>query len=335
MIKNVSYLLYLKTPKQHIEKSIQDAKPCEEMLLSIYFRITVDGLRAEISTGEFISTKKWDRHKSKVKGPGEISQIINARLYTLLSKAKQAFQYLEDRNKPISALSIKNRIQGKDANNYGIVQCFENFVREITQKIGAEYAIGTLRNYNATLGHLKEFILDEFQTKDLPLKDLNYKFITDFELMCKTTWGCKRNSTSVKHIQRIRKVVGIALANEWLEKDPFILYKGKQDSMNIKFLTQEELFAIEEKEFTIDRLEKVRDIFIFSCYTGYPYSDVKKFTTQDIVMGIDGLPEGAQWMNQPLRDRRNGQQYTKNCLVYYVHRLKVSCFRAKIFLTRS
>lgn len=107
--------------------------------------------------------------------------------------------------------------------------------------------------------------------------------------MCKTEWGCKKNSTSVKHIQRIRKVIGIAIANEWLEKDPFILYKGKQDSTNIKFLTQEELDAIEEKEFTIDRLEKVRDIFIFSCYTGYPYSDVKKFTIHDLVVGMDGL----------------------------------------------
>ena len=289
MIKNVSFLLYLKTPKSRCESITRETNPVEEVSLQIYFRITVEGIRAEISTGEFVSLNKWDRHKSRVKGGGEKARIINARLDTFLANAKRAFQYLEDRNKPVSALSIKNRMQGKDANNFGIVQCFENFVKEINLKVGTEYAIGTLRNYNATLGHLKDFILNGFQVKDYPLKDLNYKFITDFELMCKTNWGCKRNSTSVKHIQRIRKVVGIALANEWLEKDPFLLYKGKQDSTNIKFLTQEELIAIEEKEFSIDRLEKVRDIFIFSCYTGYSYSDVKKFTTQDLVMGIDGL----------------------------------------------
>lgn len=289
MIKNVNFLLYLKTPKSRCEIITRETNLGEEVSMQIYFRITVEGIRAEISTGEFVSLNKWDRHKSRVKGGGEKARIINARLDTFLANAKRAFQYLEDRNKPVSALSIKNRMQGKDANNFGIVQCFENFVKEINLKVGTEYAIGTLRNYNATLGHLKDFILNGFQVKDYPLKDLNYKFITDFELMCKTNWGCKRNSTSVKHIQRIRKVVGIALANEWLEKDPFLLYKGKQDSTNIKFLTQEELIAIEEKEFSIDRLEKVRDIFIFSCYTGYSYSDVKKFTTQDLVMGIDGL----------------------------------------------
>lgn len=267
----------------------QDGKPNEEALQPIYFRITVDGLRAEISTGEFISVNNWNRPKSRAKGAGEKAQIINTTLDRYLSDAKKASQYLADKNKPLSALSIKNQIQGKDINHYGIVHCFVNFVKEIKLKLGTEYEEGTLRNYNVTLGHLKEFVMKKFQVTDLPLKDLNYKFITDFELMCKTEWGCKKNSTSVKHIQRIRKVIGIAIANEWLEKDPFILYKGKQDSTNIKFLTQEELDAIEEKEFTIDRLEKVRDIFIFSCYTGYPYSDVKKFTIHDLVVGMDGL----------------------------------------------
>jgi site-specific recombinase XerD len=107
--------------------------------------------------------------------------------------------------------------------------------------------------------------------------------------MCKTDWDCKKNSTVNKHIQRIRTVIGIAIANEWLEKDPFFLYKAKHEKADVKFLTQEELDTIMAKEFFIERLEHVRDVFIFSCYTGYVYSDVRKFTPHDIVTGMDGL----------------------------------------------
>jgi integrase len=210
-------------------------------------------------------------------------------LDSFLNKAKKACQELIDKDKPVSALTIKNQMQGIGQNFHGIVKCFESFVKEIKLKIGSDYKLGTLKNYNVTLGHLKEFILKQYQVKDVLLKDLNFKFITEFELMCKTKWECKRSSTTIKHIQRIRNVIGIAIANEWLEKDPFVLYKGKQEKATIKFLTLEELKAIEEKEFVFDRLDRVRDMFIFSCYTGYAYADVEKFSPGDIATGMDGL----------------------------------------------
>jgi len=288
MIKSISYLFYLKAPKKALEELHDQDKNHSEILLPIYFRITVAGQRAEISTGESTTVANWNGPKNRVKG-GEKTKVINARLDSFLSDAKIACQYLTDRNKIVSALTIKNQMLGIGQDAKGLVQCFENFVKEIKLKIGTEYENGTLKNYNVTLGHLKEFITKKYYTRDILLKQLNYKFITEFELMCKTDWNCKRNSTSAKHIQRIRKVIGIAIANEWLEKDPFILYKGKQEKATIKFLTQEELQAIEEKEFEIERLERVRDMFVFSCYTGYAYSDVEKFSPNDIATGMDGL----------------------------------------------
>lgn len=290
MAKSISYLFYLKgTQKLSQETQTPQTKQDDTILFPIHFRITYDGLRAEISTGESTTLAGWNPAKNRLKGSNEKVQVINAGLESLLTRAKKAHQYLIDKDKLISALAIKNQMLGIGANFHTIVNCFENFVKEISLKIGGEYRIGTLKNYKVTLGHLKEFIAKQYGVKDIPLKDLNYKFITEFELMCKTKWGCLRNSTSVKHIQRIRKVVGIAIANEWLDRDPFIRYKGKQQKATIKFLTLEELKAIEEKEFEIERLERVRDIFIFSCYTGYPYADVEKFSPNDIAVGMDGL----------------------------------------------
>lgn len=287
--KRISYLFYTRSQKKSAIEEVGASGKQAAIDIPIYFRITVEGQRAEISTGETTTTDNWNQAKGKIKGNSETVRIINARLDSFLNTAKKAALELSDKNRPISALAIKNEMMGIGQNFIGIIQCFEGFVKEIKLKIGSDYKIGTLKNYNVTLGHLKEFILNQYHVKDILLKDLNFRFITEFELMCKTTWECKRSSTTIKHIQRIRKVIGIALANEWLEKDPFVLYKGKQEKATVKFLTQEELTAIEEKEFVFDRLDRVRDMFIFSCYTGYAYSDVEKFSPGDVATGMDGL----------------------------------------------
>ena len=225
MAKNVSYLFYLKTPKSRNGKS-SSVNSGGEKLYPIYFRITVDGIRAEISTGEFIGSEDWNRPKSRAKGFSEKAQLINAKLDLDLSKAKKAVQVLLEKNRSVCPLTIKNLLQGNDSMSYGIVQCFENLVKDISIKVGNDYEKGTLKNYEVTLRHLKDFMTKCYQAPDLPLKELNYKFITDFELKCKTLWNCK-NSSTMKHIQRIRTAIRIAIANEWLDKDPFMLSRVK------------------------------------------------------------------------------------------------------------
>jgi site-specific recombinase XerD len=275
------------------KKSTKELPPipvkAAEIFLPIYFRITVDGERTEFSTGQSIVLENWNQAKGRVRGTSERARIINENLDGFLNRAKKAQQDLSDKGKPITATSLRNQMLGIGDDFHQIVECFENFVKEIKLKVGSDYKVGTLKNYNVTLGHLKEFIASNYFAKDIPLKDLNYKFITDFELMCKTKWECVKSSTTTKHIQRIRKVIGIAIANEWLDKDPFHLYSGKHEKGTVKFLTGEELKAIEGKVFFMERLERVRDMFIFSCYTGYAYSDVQKFSANDIVTGMDGL----------------------------------------------
>jgi site-specific recombinase XerD len=287
MSKNISYLFYLRSPKTKKAKP-NSSNPGEEKLLPIYFRITVNGVRAEIATGELITAGSWNAPKNRAKGFSERAQLINAKLDLELSKAKKAVQRLEEKSRPISSILIKNLLKGNDSTNYGVVQCFEHLVNDIRLKVGNDYETGTLKNYQVTLRHLKEFMAKGYQVTDFSLKELNYTFITDFELMCKTVWNCK-NSSTMKHIQRIRTSIRLAIANEWLDKDPFHAFKGKADKTTIKYLTQEELDRIIEKEFSMVRLEKVRDAFIFSCYTGYAFSEIKKFTPHDIVTGMDGL----------------------------------------------
>lgn len=96
------------------------------------------------------------------------------------------------------------------------------------------------------------------------------------------------NNTVMKHIQRLRKMVTLAYKMEWIEKDPFIKFKPTYIKNEREFLSEEELQTIIEREFEIERLELVKDLFVFSCYTGLSYIDVMHLNENNITFGIDG-----------------------------------------------
>ena len=112
---------------------------------------------------------------------------------------------------------------------------------------------------------------------------------------------------TMKHVERLRKMVNLAVKEEWLMKDPFIKFKLKFEKKERGFLTHEELRRIEEKAFRIDRLDQTRDIFIFNCYTGLSYAEVYDLTSDHIVTGLDGKlwiqgqrRKSKEWFKVPL-----------------------------------
>jgi site-specific recombinase XerD len=128
---------------------------------------------------------------------------------------------------------------------------------------------------------------------DIGLKEINFKFVTGFEYYLKSFKPLDHqkplgNNGVMKHMERFRKMINVALKNEWMEKDPFKAYKPKFTKYERGFLTEEELQTIEQKEFNIERLQFVKDLFIFSCYTGLTYTDTINLTPANLIRGIDG-----------------------------------------------
>jgi site-specific recombinase XerD len=153
-------------------------------------------------------------------------------------------------------------------------------------------AWGTMKNYHTTQKYLEKFLKDKIHRSDISLREINYKFVTSFEYYLKTYQPLdhqKRlgNNGVMKHMERFRKMINVALKNEWLEKDPFKAYKLKFTKFERGYLTEEELQELENKLFTVERLQNVVDLFIFSCYTGLSYIDAVNLSPRDIVKGID------------------------------------------------
>ena len=269
-----------------ISSIIRSSKNSEDDEASVYLRVTCDGQRAEASVHLVVQRSRWLSAKGRVKGNSEDVRRLNQSIETFEYRAREIYNKCILAGKRVTAAGIKNELLGLSTPLHFLGQEFEKFVSEIECKMGNGYAPGTVKNWKVTLGHLRQFVREIYGVADLPLKDLELAFLHHLELYASTKWLCGNNAI-MKHIGRIRKVVNRGIAFGWLEKDPFTSYEGKNEKTHRTFLTQAELDKIEGKEIGLERLSRVRDIFLFSCYTGLAYVDVEKLTPDYIAMGID------------------------------------------------
>jgi len=168
---------------------------------------------------------------------------------------------------------------------------------------------GTMKNYYTTQKYVKEFLKERFKTSDKYLSELTYKFITDFEYYLrsrKPEKGQKALQTNgvMKHLERFCKMVNLAVRLEWIERNPFHAYQLKFEKVERDYLTKEELARIEEKQFHIIRLQVVKDLFVFSCYTGLAYIDVFNLTPANLIEKSGNkiwIMTNRQKTNEPVR----------------------------------
>lgn len=276
MSKTFGLLFYLKKSKASASGT-----------LPIYLRITIDGKRTEISTKRTIEIKKWSVEANKAIGRTEDIRELNAYLDSLVSKVYQCQRDLIQDNKEVTTETLKNKFLGIEEKQVTLINLFKDHNKQVERLIGNGYSAGTLERYKTVCKHLQEFMKHTYNVSDYRLNKINHKFITDFEFYLKSERECAHNST-IKYIKNFKKIVRIAIANDWIVKDPFLNYKVQLKEVKREFLSEEEMQTMLEKDLHTHRLELVRDIFIFCCYTGLAYSDVKKLSKDSIVIGIDG-----------------------------------------------
>lgn len=276
MSKTFGLLFYLKKSKASASGT-----------LPIYLRITIDGKRTEISTKRTIEIKKWSVEANKAIGRTEDIRELNAYLDSLVSKVYQCQRDLIQDNKEVTTETLKNKFLGIEEKQVTLINLFKDHNKQVERLIGNGYSAGTLERYKTVCKHLQEFMKHSYNVSDYQLNKINHKFITDFEFYLKSERECAHNST-IKYIKNFKKIVRIAIANDWIVKDPFLNYKVQLKEVKREFLSEEEMQTMLEKDLHTHRLELVRDIFIFCCYTGLAYSDVKKLSKDSIVIGIDG-----------------------------------------------
>lgn len=276
MSLSISLLFYIK-------KSKKDASG----KTNIYLRITLDRHRSEFSIHRKIHIDWWNSKTQLALGNSAEAQEINRHLGVIKNKVYSIQQNFERDNESYSATDIRNVLLGKDKTKKMLLEIFQEHNDKVESLIGKDFSAGTAQRYRTCKKHVGEFIKKKYKKNDIPVQDVNHQFINGFEYYLKTTRKCAHNS-AIKYVTNFKKIIRIAHANDWIDKDPFLHWKGKLKIVDREFLTQEEIQKIIDKELRIERLDQVRDIFIFCCFTGLSYADVKKLTKDDVVIGVDG-----------------------------------------------
>jgi len=257
----------------------------------IYARIVVNKSRCELALKCHVRKEDWNGIKGAAKPATEELRLLNSYLEEVRGKLVKQYRALHITDSVITAEAVKNGYLGlgEKERKYTLMWVVE----EHNQKMIKSLRPGTMKNYHTTAKYLRTFINKKFNRTDIYLKDLNYEFISNFDHFVRTNSikendPCTNNGT-MKHMERLKKMVNWAVKNDWLEKNPFINYHLKFNRHERDCLNEFELSAIECHPLENPMLRRVRDLFIFSCYTGLAYVDLVQLTPQEIITGIDGV----------------------------------------------
>mgnify|MGYP001371831010 FL=1 len=202
--------------------------------------------------------------------------------------------------KPITAEIIKQHFYGENNMPKMLLEVFNEHNKKCRDLLGKDYVLGTVLRYERTVTYLSEYMKKDYRISDIPIRELDQAFITGFEHFIKTEKACAQNAT-VKYLKNLKRITRIALANKWMDTDPFFDIQFKYTPTNREFLVEEEIRLLLEKEFSIPRLEVVRDIFVFCCFSGLAFTDVQHLRAEHIFCDN----HGEYWIRKPREKTSN------------------------------
>lgn len=254
---------------------------------TIYLSITIAGKRERVNTGISVLDAHWDAAKGRIKIQDEDAFTNNKLLAAMHTKVTEIYTDILKQNLPVSAKLIRDKLRSPGDQSEYLIRLLDLHHEYVKRRVGIEVSKATYTKYGTlklkVLGYLKK----QYKTNDIALDQLNKGFAMGFELYLKADEGIGHN-TAIKYIQFLKRAINYGIGMEWLKYDPFKAFKCTLHQVVRECLTQDEIDLIQTKELATPRLEQVRDIFVFSCYTGLAYADVKKLKHDEIVKGIDG-----------------------------------------------
>lgn len=255
-------------------------------------RLTYIEMRKQFATGIFINPKNWDSKRQLTKPPNDENTYINNQLSLIKNKINQAFLLLQVKEEPFDVNDIYNQYAGKTlAKEYGVIEYYQIYLERLKKLVGIEIKQQTWDKFSYIKEDVSEFIKDYYKKSDMKLRDLDFNFISEFEYYSKTKLEHKQVTIN-KALQRLKKVVKQSVINGYLAKNPFEEHKPKKVYPKIIFLTQTELDKLENYNFQSEAFNKVKDSYLFCCYTGLAYREMFELKKDDLIT----KPDGTIWI---------------------------------------
>ncbi len=254
---------------------------------SIMIRLTIDGGTSQFSSKLEVEPELWDVKGQKMSGSSLKARQLNSLLDEIRTSLRNHFHDIEALETYVTAEKVRNAFLGITVRRQTLLETFRKHNEDVQKLIGISKSAATYAKYDRCMRRLEEFMQAKYRIRDIALKEISHLFITDFETYLRTENGCNENTTA-KFMQTFRMIIIMAKNNGWIFADPFINYKIRLKRVDRGYLTESEIKTIIKKQFACKRLEQVRDIFIFACFTGLAYIDVRNLTKENIQTSFDG-----------------------------------------------
>lgn len=266
---------------------IQKGKTNQEGKAPVLARITVNRQMVHLSTRQSVLPDRWVSKEGKTVGLTKEEKQINRFLNDYKGLIYSRYNEMLLTGEVITADKIKQLLSSKGEKCISLLELYDSFLKDYAQLVGRSTCKRTYDKYVLVRNRLEKYIEDSYNLPDIPLRDISPKFIHGFDTYLRSTYNVANNHV-MKMLQKVRTIYQTALDNGWVQKNPFGAIKIRFDIIDRGFLTKQELASIIQKPMFSKRLDQVRDVFVFCCYTGLAYCDVTGITINNLVEGDDG-----------------------------------------------
>lgn len=262
-------------------------QPRKDNTVPIMVKVTVNGESVQFNSKVNVNPIIWDSKAGKAIARSKEAADINIALDNLRVAIRKSYdKQMEDYGYSMPE-KIRNQVLGLEKGAKSLVEYIDLHNQQYENRVGVNTTRTTFIRYKLVKERVQDFLRLKYNVSDIPIRDLTPVVLENFYLYLRKDCKCENNS-SMKTMQRLRKIVYFAKNMGEVMADPYQSFRVHFESVDREILTQEEIDTIYNKEFITGRLEQIRDIFIFACYTGLSYIDVSNLTEDNIQEAFDG-----------------------------------------------
>ena len=259
--------------------------------LALSWCISVNGERTAFSTKLSADPNKWDADTNHVTGKNKADKELNRTLDDMRASIRNHYYELERYDALVTAEKVRNAFLGINVRTESLMQLFKEYVDECRSLLGISRTKATVQKYDRCYRRVQEFLKSKYNLSDIPLVEIGHKFITDLECYLRTVSKCNENTTA-KFLQTFKMIIIRARNNGYIKGDPSANYKIRLKRVDRGYLSEDELKILRETPIPSKRVAQVRDVFLFACYSGLAYIDLKLLRAENIRTSFDG----NQWI---------------------------------------
>ena len=266
---------------------INKSKVKKNGMCPIMGRITIDSEITQFSAKSEVNPALWDAKSGRATGKTKDVTAINRKLDKLETQIREHYNRMVLEDAFVSAESVKNALNGVGAKATNLLQLFREHNEEFKLRVGVNRVYDTYYLYLLTYKHLANFIQQRYLMNDIALCQLNQRFIDDFDFYLRVD---KRMTayTVLNHIIPLRKMIKRAISQDTLKRDPFINYVPEMPIKKRRHLTAEEFQKMLNTPIENKSLSRTRDMFLFACFSGVSYADMKNLSEKHLIRETNG-----------------------------------------------